>query len=360
MRVLLITGSYPPMPCGVGDYTMQLAQALAARPDVDVGVLTSQGASTSDERIRLFACMNRWRVGDLRQVDDVISKFAPDIVHLQLPTLGYGRDSGQLLVPLIAWRRGSCAIRTMHEGFGRAAALRLLPQVMAPGGYIVVRPDFITHLPRLVRPLARTRRCSLIRGAAAIPQSDEGPDESSMLRAERIGEAERLIAFFGFLYPAKGAELLFEIADPVRDRLLIIGRALDADYLRHLESLADTDRWRHKVTFTGFVPPSETASLLKAADAVVLPFRAGGGSWNSSIGASVRQGTPVVTTSNHRIGLDQERLVSFSRPDDVDAMRIALDALAGRRRPWSLTIDVDEWSEIADEHIGFYRRCCAP
>ena len=46
MRVMLITGSFPPMHCGVGDYTCKLAAALAERADLCVTVLTSRGAET--------------------------------------------------------------------------------------------------------------------------------------------------------------------------------------------------------------------------------------------------------------------------------------------------------------------------
>ena len=44
MKVLLVTGSFPPMKCGVGDYTACLAEALARKPNIEVAVLTSQGA----------------------------------------------------------------------------------------------------------------------------------------------------------------------------------------------------------------------------------------------------------------------------------------------------------------------------
>ena len=43
MRVLFVTGEYPPMQGGVGDYTWSLGSALSAR-GVDVHVLTSHEA----------------------------------------------------------------------------------------------------------------------------------------------------------------------------------------------------------------------------------------------------------------------------------------------------------------------------
>ena len=41
----MVTGSLPPMPCGVGDYAAGVVEGLAKQRDVEVGVLTSAAAS---------------------------------------------------------------------------------------------------------------------------------------------------------------------------------------------------------------------------------------------------------------------------------------------------------------------------
>jgi hypothetical protein len=45
MRILLISGSLPPMRCGVGDYTASLATALGRCDDTAVAVLTDTAAN---------------------------------------------------------------------------------------------------------------------------------------------------------------------------------------------------------------------------------------------------------------------------------------------------------------------------
>ena len=52
MRVLLVCGTYPPMRCGVGDYTAGLAHAFGRRGDVTVAVLTGSGAAGAREETR--------------------------------------------------------------------------------------------------------------------------------------------------------------------------------------------------------------------------------------------------------------------------------------------------------------------
>ena len=71
--------------------------------------------------------------------------------------------------------------------------------------------------------------------------------------------------------------------------------------------------------------------MLAAADAVVLPFRSGGGSWNSSIKAAAVQGTFVLTTSTERHGLDPDGNVYYARPSDAKDLMEALRRHLGRR-----------------------------
>ncbi len=92
MRVLIIAGSYPPDKCGVGDYTFHLANALAARQKVEVGVLTNAGQVNAfyDNLVKVFRTVSSWRNKSLLEVRHVVSDFHPDVVHIQYPTQGYG------------------------------------------------------------------------------------------------------------------------------------------------------------------------------------------------------------------------------------------------------------------------------
>ena len=89
-------------------------------------------------------------------------------------------------------------------------------------------------------------------------------------------------------------------------------------------------RWDGKVTFTGFLSHREAAALLAVADAVILPFRAGGGEWNTTIHAAVLQGTFVLTTSSTERGYDETHNVYYAEPDNLTEMRSALDTYARR------------------------------
>src|SRR5215470_649721 len=103
MRVALVTGSYPPERCGVGDFAEGLARRLGSR-EIEVTVIT--GADWS-----AFAAKTL-----LRKIEST----NPDIIHLQYPTAGFKASLGPQVLSL--QRR---IVVTLHEG-SRVNVLRQL------------------------------------------------------------------------------------------------------------------------------------------------------------------------------------------------------------------------------------------
>lgn len=357
MRVLLVTGSAPPMVCGVGDYTTTLAHALVERTGIEVAILTGVEAAgaTMGEGVTLFPVMSGWDWSDAKTLRRVIREWRPDIVHVQYPTQGYRTGKLPDYVPLIAKLSGRKVVRTWHEDYSLGNLPKFAAQLLAPGRSIAVRPNYRRRLPKPLSLLLTGRTVAFVPIASAIPPCALPPAELQAVRERWRGDAKRLIVFFGFLYRFKGAELLFDIADPATDRLVFAGEAkVDPGYGREIEERGADGPWKGRVTVTGFLPDDETAALLAAADAVVLPFRRGGGIWNSSAHAAAAQGTPVITTSRERTGFDEERMIHYSRPDDVADMKAALDRLAGQRRALPPLADRDEWTRIVSAHMTVY------
>ena len=358
MRVLLVSGSAPPMRCGVGDYTHRLAWALADA-GVTVGLLTSPEATLGDRSgtkyERLTPAVD-WSTAPRAEVMRTIRAWRPDIVHLQYPTQRYGEAVRPSLVPLMARCGGAARVRTWHEGFTKRTAGKFLLQWAAGGRSITVRPDLTSHLWRALRPLVRLRPPILITGASSIPPSTLSDEERNLLRARLLGGQRKLLVNFGFLYPDKGVEALFKLGRPERDAIRIAGPMhVDGRYTAELQALAASPEWRGQASLLGFLSESDTADLLRAADVVVLPFRKGGGSWNSSIHAAALQGTPVVTTSAERSGRDASRNIWFVPPGDADAMQAAVDeAMSVRDRPPAGWLG-DDWARIAREHLAVYQ-----
>src|SRR5207248_2028847 len=95
-----------------------------------------------------------------------------------------------------------------------------------------------------------------------------------------------VLAYFGFLSPAKGIDLLaaafntlVERERPVR--LLMVGAASgdsghpDRQYEHSVRALLERPKVRERVIWTGFLAPGSVGAYLRAADTCCLPFRTG-------------------------------------------------------------------------------------
>lgn len=359
MKILLVTGSFPPGKCGIGDYSYRLAKVLAAQPDMHVGVLTSAsfGDGQMYEGIEMFPVVHGWRMREIQKFVKLIRSWSPDIVHVQYPTQGYAGGLLSWFLPLVAFVLGKKVVQTWHEFYRNfRIALPFFIKAVVPGRLVVVRPEYKQGLHPLFRLALSKRKFLYIRSASSIPRIHLGSREKNELRARYLNGQKRLIVFFGFVYPNKGVELLFEIANPASDHIVIAGETGEGgEYRKQILELASSDPWKKKVTITGFLSPHDAAALLSIADAVILPFRVGGGEWNTSIHAVVLQGTFVITTSIKHNGYDNKHNVYYAKVDDVQEMRTALGAYAGRRREHIEDSDGDEWQRIADAHLSLYR-----
>lgn len=356
MRVLLVTGSFPPGRCGVGDYSFRLARALAANPEIEVGVLTSVSAEAGPifTDFEVFPVIDKWRPTQALKIVNVIRGWRPDLVHIQYPTQGYGKAFLPWLLPLICFSMGKKVVQTWHEIYGLRSAPKLALQAVVPGGLVVVRRGFKENINALLRWAFWNKKYAFIKSVSAIPKSALSGEEKERMKRQFLRRKKRLIVFFGFVYPHKGIDLLFEIADPESDQIVIAGEITDSEYGRQILTAASTGPWKDSVTIAGFLPPDEVAGLLAVADAVILPFRNGGGEWNTSIQGAVLQGTFVVTTSLTARGYDVESNVYYARPDAVDEMKSALNTYAGRRRVHGGDIDKHDWRQIANQHLSLY------
>src|SRR5512143_3635600 len=88
VRVLIITGEFPPRQGGVGDYTYAIARGFAAQ-EAQVQVLTSQPADgdppdpIDGTAFSITRAISKWNWSSLRTIAQCIQEFAPDIADIQ-------------------------------------------------------------------------------------------------------------------------------------------------------------------------------------------------------------------------------------------------------------------------------------
>lgn len=351
LRILFVTGAFPPMACGVGDYTARLVARLAAFPELDIGVLTSFSASKClDPPEHFFPVVKKWNCSELTNVMHVINSYQPDIVHLQYPS-SFGRTLLPNFLPIICSAKKIHTVQTWHELPIYSQVINAVPS----DTLVVVDPRYPAAYPLPYRAVIRHKQCAYIPIGSNIPNAMLSQTERIEVRRRYNAEHSRLIVYFGFAAPHKGIEDLFQIADPDRDRLVLICR-LDSDNPSHvsLSRHIESPPWKERCLVTGYLAEVDVARLLAVADAAIFPFRDGATPRNGSVLAARLQGSFVVTTHRTLRGYSPDEHTVYTAPGDVLAMREAVDTYAGTR--FVGIPAVAPWEEIAKEHCNLYRR----
>jgi glycosyltransferase involved in cell wall biosynthesis len=358
------------MTCGVGDYTACLAAALGAQPGVEAAVLSSIQATGADNRtaVEVFPVIQDWASNELEKVREVVRRWKPDIVHIQFPTQGYRGGTLPWILPVARLVRPPSLVQTWHEyfpeftpGFNwhgiRWAAYAL---ALSRGDVVVVRPDYRAHMPRRWRLLTSHKRFELIPNAPSIPRVAISTQERDRIRSRYAPDGRALLVFFGFFFEHKGIDDLLQIMDVERQRLVLVGDLNPQDpYQARLARRLGREPFVNSVSWTGFLPPVDVGQILAAADAVILPLRAGAGNWNTSAQAAILQGTFLLTTSLERHGYDPDLNVYHALPGDIADLKSGLEQFLGRRNPRADREElIPTWSEIARRHVAFYETRC--
>ena len=191
MKVAVLSGSWPPDRCGVGDYTGQLADALEASGADVLRTGRALGSVTGLPRT----------MAELRA-------FAPDIVHLQYPTTGFHRS----LAPALTVAVRTDTVVTLHE-FASFRFYRLpwfAPFAWRARALVFTSPVEQASFRRRMRHTGPAD--VLIPIGSNIPRAPEGERDP------------RLVCCFGLLMPDKGWEAFLTLAERFRrPRYLMIG-----------------------------------------------------------------------------------------------------------------------------------------
>ncbi len=302
LKILVFNPSYPPVPCGIGNYTRSLAEALVcAGHDVTVVTGPSSPAKTS-HGLRVLPLLREWSIGAFVQAWPRFSRSRPDVVVSGFPSVVEGRYSRLLyflprLAKLTLGRPRT--IFVVHEfirtGDSERHHLRLA--LSAADRIVAVTEaerDAIVELYPSVAPRTIVRHNP---PTTAVASPDAQAD--ARMRA-KLGPSERpIIGYIGLLGSAtKGFEELLEALAPTDDALLVATGSLDPanPYHEHVATRIEQLDLGERIRWLGFVSDEEAGRMLRAVDAVALPYRGGAESGYTSLLAALVNGAAVITT----------------------------------------------------------------
>jgi glycosyltransferase involved in cell wall biosynthesis len=88
-RIAMITATYPPIPCGVGDYTALLAQALGATSDVTI-LTTDEVSGHSSDGVTVIGAFSGKTPRSTLGLVDKLEEIDPDVIVVQYDPYSYG------------------------------------------------------------------------------------------------------------------------------------------------------------------------------------------------------------------------------------------------------------------------------
>jgi glycosyltransferase involved in cell wall biosynthesis len=390
MRILFITGEFPPMQGGIGDCTNEIAQELAAR-GADVQVLTSTQArdlrrSSSVVRPPSFVVrpiIERWDWSSHRVLARVLREFAPHIAHIQYQTGAFAMHPAINFAPRFLKSSRTKFVTTFHDLrvpylFPKAGPVRdwvTRELARASDAVIATNDDDYAQLSTL-----NLKLLTLIPIGSNIPITASPNHPRNAWRAQLgIRDDETLLCYFGFLNESKGGETLIRALALIPNaKLLMIGGKVGASdptnaiYLSKIESLISHLHLTDRVLWTDYTPPEIVTANFYASDVCILPYRDGASYRRGTLMAALAHGCAIVTTqvqgSKFKVTgqlpplRDGENCLLVP-PDDPRALAEAIQrAMASPELRAKIGAGARAlaqhftWNRIAEQHLELYRR----
>lgn len=300
----------------------------------------------------------------LRQRFDVVHVHWPERILEGSPTVKVVRRALLFLV-LMWWqrRRGAVMVWTVHNLAPHEEArparwfwrrfLGLLDGVVSltSAGLPHIRERF----PALDRTPIEIVRHGHYRDAYPSP-----PDRATARHRLGLPGDGTVLAFVGLIRPYKNVLGLLEAFRTINDRnavLLLAGQPLDDRLGDEVRCAAGRDR-RVRLQL-GFLDPAEVATLVAAADLVVLPFTEVFNSGSALLALSLDRpvlvpATPTMQELAEQVG--DGWVQRYEGRLDGERVESALEAVQARPRPQRPLLDPVAWSEVAAQTYAFYRR----
>ncbi|HET7221147.1 MAG TPA: glycosyltransferase [Vicinamibacterales bacterium] len=315
----ILTPEYPPMCGGVGDYTAQVAAALAAAGD-EVTVFTppQPAEQSATPGVAVVTLGDTYGPASRAEIDRRLGDRATTILVQYVPT-AFGLKGAN--IPWCRWllersERPGADVRVLfHEPYFdygwkplHQGPLSIVQRAMAR---ILLRVGETTYLStdswrmrlrRYARDKER-RRFVTLPIPSTIPRAADGEAVHRTrqdLQGVRAASAPMLVGHFG-TYGTHVAPMLRPalVSLLLEDQTLIAvcaGAGSDA-FVRAV--VASQPALEGRIRGLGWTPPERTATVLAACDLMLQPFPDGVTTRRTSVMAALNNGRPVLTTTGH-------------------------------------------------------------
>lgn len=382
MKVAFVS-VFPPNTNGIGDYTHDLARAIAARDaDVELVVLADRAG---DKQVDVAVDRSWDPKGDwVADVLAAVDRHKPDVVHLQHG--GYmGRD-GRVPTLLEGLRaRGIGSAITLHGVYPQKGRSLWRPWKWSPPRFhralaaavdrIVIHQKASAYEPLVEHGVAAEKIAIIPHGT---PVETDAIDRATARVRLKLAANKRIALFLGFIEYSKGVDTVLDAFGDVATRvpgaqLVIAGRIEQHDLQDRLYRIALERRAKRGVRAgwldfrPGYLPAGDVPAYIAAADVLVFPYRQRHGSASGILHRAFAAGRAMVASRGPKFvdaaeTLGKDADVALPPPGDVRAWadslaRVLADQpLRARLEAASAALGArSAWPVVADEHLALYR-----
>ena len=337
MKILMITGSYPPDICGVGDYTSCIMNSEI-------------GSSWSLYR------RNKWNLISFIQTVKEVKCYKVDHVFIQYPTEGYGWS----LLPHFLTFYFSLFTKikwtvVLHEysQLSSKAQLALSIMLMTANNVIFTNEFEKKHASKYFTRLKK-------KGKVVKIFSNINAVEHINLLSERDID----IINFGHIRPCKGIEIYLDCVQKIRKEnsslKIVLAGQVPVGYEKYFQEVEIRCRELDVKLFIN-LEIKEVANLLNRSKVAYLPFPDGVSERRGSFLASISNGVLVCTTQGNFTTTKMTEIVSILSPhNDKEKLLKLLELSENEFTEWQSKNKIflknempSSWNDIAKSYINF-------
>lgn len=373
MNVTIISGTFPNLRCGVGDYTYWLCSGLV-KHNIEINIITSQNKNVKTlKEAKVYPLIKKWNFPSTIYLIRSLKKISPDLVHIQYPTQSYKDKSMINFFPLFFKLifLGTPLILTIHDikTAHPLNKLRLIPFFIFADKLIVTTEEEKDYLIKRM-PFLNSKLKTIPLGSN-IRTHEITEDEKQRIRLNfGIKKDDILISHFGYILPKKNLETLLYTLRRLLDTGYRIKLMMISDfspdkneYHGRLKKTADKLNLNQDIIWTGYCDQEIVSHYLYSSDINVQIYADGVSYRRTSFLAALCHGLPTVTTVTGELpgGLKDHYNVLAIPPQNIEGLVGALKELIMsndlRKKLADNTKNLAErfsWENIAKEHFELY------
>ena len=375
MKICMVSGTFPNMRCGVGDYTYWLSLELK-RLGIELDIITSHDSRViKDENFDVAPIIKKWNFSNIPLLLRSIKAKKPDLVHLQYPTQAYKDRVAINIFPIIFTLAVSRIplIVTIHDvkTANLLNKLRMITFLLCARKIILTAEEERRYLLKIFPNLSS--KLEVIHIGANIKTFPFSQAERGRIRSGLgVKEEEILITHFGYILKKKRLEMIFYALRRLLDegykiRLAMIS-AFDPErnsYHARLKGITDRLNLEREIIWTGYCDQEKVSEYLSSSDISLQVYQDGVSFRRGSFMTPLAHGLPIVTTRVEGLpdGLKDHHNIIAVPVGDIkglaDGMKELIASAELRKRIGENAKIFSQrfsWRDIAQRHVELYTR----